>query len=284
MRQQQLADQAEEQQKTLKLSNDTYAMAFKAFNWNVMRQLDLRPDEIHQAFAGTLYVFGIQLLMIAFVGSVVLTGAYGFTIKLPGTTFVPDLPADATKDEITAEKLGAGITVMGARFVCTILMHLQVEGDVRQGLAMMKYVTNHPFEFMSPGTAFTIACMQFTGGLAAEFFCILYLGSIDMPVDVIIRFVALASIAKVDDIYASALPSSTRTTQKSKPLVVKVHRRDISQEIGVKDRIEHVFVFKLHRFIYKTLRIIYCSFLYYFLPYISVVLPYFVPGVLEGTA
>ena len=249
-------------------------MAFKAFNWNVMRQLDLRPDEIHQAFTGTLYVFGIQILMICFVGSVVLTGSYGFSIKLPGSTFNTD---DITNvNEAMAEKLSAGITVMGARFVCTILMHLQVEGDVRQGLAMMKYVTNHPFEFMSPGTAFAIACMQFTGGLAAEFFCILYLGSVDMPVDVVIRFVALASIAKVDDIYASALPSSTRTTQKSKPLVVQVFRRDISQELGVKGRIEHPYVFWTQRFIYKTLRIIYCSFLYYFLPYFSVVLPYFV--------
>lgn len=253
-------------------------MAFKAFNWNVMRQLDLRPDEIHQAFQGTLYVFGIQLLMIAFVGSVVFTGDYSFRIKLPGSTY-PD--ADPNDPEST---LRAGLLVMGARFVCTILMHLQVEGDVRQGLAMMKYVTNHPFEFMSPGTAFSIACMQFTGGLAAEFFCILYLGNIDMPVDVIIRFVALASIAKVDDIYASALPSSTRTTQKSKPLVVKVHRRDISQELVTQDKIEHVFVFKTQRFIYKTLRIIYCSFLYYFLPYMSVVLPYFVEGVLQPVA
>jgi hypothetical protein len=253
-------------------------MAFKAFNWNVMRQLDLRPDEIHQAFQGTLYVFGIQLLMIAFVGSVVFTGDYSFYIKLPGSTY-PD--ADPNDEEST---LRAGLTVMGARFVCTILMHLQVEGDVRQGLAMMKYVTNHPFEFMSPGTAFSIACMQFTGGLAAEFFCILYLGNIDMPVDVIIRFVALASIAKVDDIYASALPSSTRTTQKSKPLVVKVHRRDISQELVTMDKIEHVFVFKTQRFIYKTLRIIYCSFLYYFLPYMSVVLPYFIEGVLQPAA
>ena len=36
-------------------------------------------------------------------------------------------------------------------------------------------------------------------------------GSVFQPVDVIIRFVALASIAKVDDIYASAIPKTTRT-------------------------------------------------------------------------
>ena len=92
---------------------------------------------------------------------------------------------------------------------------------------MMKYVTNHPFEFMSPGTAFGIASMQFTGGIAAEIFCIMYLASINQPVDVIIRFVALASIAKVDDIYASAIPNTTRTKLDSDPLKVLVHRRDV---------------------------------------------------------
>ena len=97
-------------------------------------------------------------------------------------------------------------------------MHLQVEADVRQGLKMMKYLTNHSQNFMSPYTAFAIACMQTLGGLFAEFFCILYLCSINSPVDVIIRFVALASIAKVDDFYASALPDGNRIKRKSKPM------------------------------------------------------------------
>ena len=55
-------------------------MAFKAFNWNVMKELDLRPDEIHQAFASTLFVFGIQLLMIIFVGAIVLIDNPNFPV------------------------------------------------------------------------------------------------------------------------------------------------------------------------------------------------------------
>lgn len=66
---------------------------------------------------------------------------------------------------------------MGARFICTILMHLQVEADMRQGLRMMKYVTNHPFDFSNPGAAFCVAFMQSMGGLFAEVACILFLGS-----------------------------------------------------------------------------------------------------------
>ena len=65
------------------------------------------------------------------------------------------------------------------------------------------------------------------GGLAAEMACIIYLGSINTAIDVIIKFVALASIAKVDDIYASALPEDGNKIKKeTKPLKVRIHKRD----------------------------------------------------------
>lgn len=42
----------------------------------------------------------------------------------------------------------------------------------------------------------------------AEMACILFLGSIDNPMSIIISFVGLASLSKVDDIYFSALPQN----------------------------------------------------------------------------
>ena len=106
-----------EREKKLGLGMDTYAMAFKAFNWEVMRDLDLDVDEVHNAYHAAMFVFGFQLAMITFIGFIIA-----------GDSFVIVLPPN--------------LSVMAARFICTILMHLQVEGDVRQGLRMMKYVTN----------------------------------------------------------------------------------------------------------------------------------------------
>jgi len=68
--------------------------------------------------------------------------------------------------------------VLAARFICCMLMHLQVEADIRQGLKLMKYACNHPNEFLSPFTAFMIPFMQTFGGLAAEIACIVYLCTI----------------------------------------------------------------------------------------------------------
>jgi len=237
-------------------------MAFKAFNWEVMRELDLDMEDVHNSYHAAMFVFGFQLLMILFIGTIIAGDS--FEIVLP-----------------------PNVSVLGARFICTILMHLQVEGDMRQGLRMMKYVTNHPFDFANPGSAFFVALMQTVGGLAAEIACILFLGSIDKAIDVIIKFVALASIAKVDDIYAAALPADGNKIKKAtKPLVIRVHKRDWEAHAESDNVISHVeskvqnemdnvgWTRNIGRFMFKTFRIIYGSYIFYFLPYTSLFLPY----------
>lgn len=104
----------------LDLEDDTYTMAFKALNWECMESMDLNNDEVQDAFQASVFVFFLQATLIGILAIIVFTSSEGFQILLP-----------------------VDITVLGARFVCSILMHLQVEGDMRQGLQMMKYVTNH---------------------------------------------------------------------------------------------------------------------------------------------
>ena len=109
------------------------------------------------------------------------------------------------------------------------------------------------------------------GGIGAEVGCIFYLSSINTPMDVIIRFIALGSIAKVDDFYASALPDENRIKGKSKPMVVKHHRRDI-QDSGKRLG----FFYWIGRLVFKFFRIIYASFVFYFMPYLILLMPYMV--------
>ena len=102
---------------------------------------------------------------------------------------------------------------------------------------MMKYASNHPFEFTSPTNAFFVGLMQFSGGLAAEIVCILYLGKFDDPFLIILQFIALASIARVDDIYFGALSSALKITHASKRIEVLVHKRDW-EDLGSTDNFD----------------------------------------------
>jgi len=73
---------------------------------------------------------------------------------------------------------------------------------------MMKYTVNHYQDFRFPGVSFLIGLMQFCGGFFAFFLCMLFTSSETNTFDTIIKFVALASIANVDNFYAGALPST----------------------------------------------------------------------------
>ena len=137
---------------------------------------------------------------------------------------------------------------------------------------MMKYLPNHHHDFSAPGNAFAVGFMQALVGICTELACILYLGSINSEIDVIIRFIALGSIAKVDDFYYNALPSENRVLGKVADLTVSVHRRHF-RDPEYKGA-EITCSYYLTRFIYKTMRIFYSSFIFYFFPYFTLVAPY----------
>lgn len=149
-------------------------------------------------------------------------------------------------------------------------MHLQVEGDVRQGIEMMKYTTNHHKDFLFPVMAYLVGTMQLFGGLMAELLCILYIATQTSTISTVIKFVALGSIANVDNFYANALPGSYPLKQKSDPLPVKVRKGDPETS-------NRTCCLWIMRFLYKAIRLIYCSFLFYFLPYFAVFTAYFNP-------
>ena len=50
--------------------------------------------------------------------------------------------------------------------------------------------------------------------------------SIKKPIDIIIRFVALASIAKVDEFYGAALPRENKIKNKTDDFVILLNKRD----------------------------------------------------------
>ena len=74
-------------------------MAFKGFNYEVQHELQLDPDNVHDAFHGAIFVFFFQFIMIFIVVTIIMGD--GFKIVLPNN-----------------------VSVMGARFICAILMHL----------------------------------------------------------------------------------------------------------------------------------------------------------------
>lgn len=194
--------------KEFELGNDTYSMCFKSLHTVCAQKMELLPKDWQRCFQSAIFVFCIQALLLVMINLAFL-------------------------DETMTIKSPTMVVTLGARFICSILMHLQVEGDVRQGQKMMKFATNHPEEFSMPKIAFMIGLMQFLGGFFCELACITFLSTLDKTIDVIIKFIALGSIAKIDDFYAAALPSENKVKKNAKKgedaIFVSKHRRNIDR-------------------------------------------------------
>ena len=115
-----------------------------------------------------------------------------------------------------------------------------------------------------------------------ELCCIIFLGSLDNAIGVIIRFIALGSIAKVDNFYADAIPSISSFKQpvpKEKTVKFKAKhcyrdcRKDSPKRADCKDKDQ--FRISFARIVYKLVRIFYSGFVFYFMPYVAIVVPFF---------
>lgn len=82
------------------LAEDTYTIAFKAIHKKSKDQVGLIPNDWYNAVHASFFVFGIQMLLL-----VIILGMMYYS-----TSFLIIMPT--------------AISTLGARFVCSILMHL----------------------------------------------------------------------------------------------------------------------------------------------------------------
>lgn len=136
---------------------------------------------------------------------------------------------------------------------------------------MMKFSTNHPNKFSMPSVAFSIGLMQFIGGFLCEISCILFLSTQNATIDVIIKFVALAKIAQIDNFYWGALPNDNKLKRNINKscLVTTKYRRQYDVLETRSCWIQFLGV------ITKCIRIVYASALFYFIPFAILFIPYF---------
>lgn len=97
------------------------------------------------------------------------------------------------------------------RFFCVSLLHMQIQSEVGQGIAMFKYMNDHPSNFRDKFgestllPSFLLIVMQIGAALATEIINLYLILEADNAKDALMNFVALAVIAEVDDLYLATL-------------------------------------------------------------------------------
>jgi hypothetical protein len=164
-----------------KLTADSTAMGYAVFLKKEHLGLNLSAEQQSDVFMNSLIVQCVQVIMILCVWK------YAYV-----------------NDEFVVRP-AESLDMMVARFVASMMMHINVEKDVRGGINMMKYAVNHSENFNNVVPAFWIGLNSTIISLIVEVNVMIILSSMPNILGVVMKYVSLAAIANIPRFYYSSL-------------------------------------------------------------------------------
>jgi len=158
-----------------------------------------------------------------------------------------------------------GFDMIVARFVASMMMHINCERDIRNGLNMMKYSVNHYDRFSNVYATFFIALLSTIIAVITELNVMLILSSLPNILGVVMKYVSLAAISKIPGFYYESLIEHKLIKAGGMKMKISKYRGDSP----LKDA---PCIIRFLRIIYKILRMFYCAISFYFMPFMAIVL------------
>ena len=97
------------------------------------------------------------------------------------------------------------VWIVFARFMCGIVLHISLSGELQQGMVMMKYACNHDWKFSNPFIAWLCGFLQAFNVIIVELVNFAALLTNATILDIIMNFLALVVIAEFDEYFFSAV-------------------------------------------------------------------------------
>lgn len=119
-----------------------------------------------------------------------------------------------------------GLDMTIARFMASMMMHINVERDVQNGLRMMKYAVNHHENFTNPYAAWLFGFLVTVCSLCVEFDVMIILTSIPDIINVINKYVSLAAIVNIPRFYYASIKEHKFTKVNTVKLKITNFRHD----------------------------------------------------------
>ena len=224
-----------------KLTADSTSMGFGVFLKKDFLGLNLSAEQQSDVFMNSLIVQMIQVIMILCVWK------YAYT------------------NEKFAVKPARSLDMMVARFVASMMMHINVEKDVRMGIQMMKYAVNHSENFNNVVPAFVMGLNSTILSLIVEINVMIILSSLPNILGVVMKYVSLAAIANIPRFYYNSLVEHKMCSIKEVSLKITNFRHNNP----LKNAPCHI---KLMRLIAKSWMLIFKSCSFYFMPFMAIFL------------
>lgn len=159
------------------------------------------------------------------------------------------------------------IEVYITRFITSLLLHMELIEDVKQGLFMIHYLNTHPEDFSSTFIPFLIGFMQMSGGLLAEFTNIFMLATRSTVADCVTFFVAFHVLNAIDNIYAEGISDFSLKEALDYPLI---YHRSSKETLFI----NRTFTHKIIRCFTLIMDLLYNTIYYYYTPFVVNFIPY----------
>ena len=95
----------------------------------------------------------------------------------------------------------ANQSIVLARFLCAVILHITLTDETKQGFGCMKYALSHHYKFRDWTTAYWIGLTQTLVVIAVEVVNLAVLTTNHTIMDIIMNFLALVIIAEFDDFF-----------------------------------------------------------------------------------
>eukprot|EP00347_Sterkiella_histriomuscorum_P012935 403366655 len=198
--------------------------------------------EAGKNFSNSVFIFIVQCMLVALV--------------------LDQFKKNEESDDATFE-------ILLARILCAALLHMQLEGEIRQSLQMLNYSRLMVYNTKYRYPMMIISLMQFLGAFGTEVVNIFLICQQNTVQDVIMNFIALGVIAEIDDIYANTLYNNE--------IKNKLEAGEISLLIKDHKPVHAFYASRLNpiTWIHGILRCFYECYYYYFMPFTVIILTFF---------
>ena len=109
-----LEKQKKPEEETFKLLTDFYALTYVSY----LKKWEVSEDRKQQNFFNCVIIFSMQAVLSFLVGQQIFLD--------------------------TSQLVVADFKLFCARFICTIMLHIQLEPEIRQGIDMLRYMYYYP--------------------------------------------------------------------------------------------------------------------------------------------
>ncbi len=180
------------------MKEDFYAIAFISVQIDVATKFQVSAYQQSRNLYAILWVFMMEMTLIVIILKTVVVDTVDFSIETPN------------------------VQVYLTRFLATLLLHMELIQDVKQGLRMLHYLNQHPDEFESGLViAFLAGLLQCTGAFFAEALNLFMLATRSSVELCITFFVAFHVLAEIDNIYCEAISDLQLLEALETPLTYK---------------------------------------------------------------